>query len=130
MHVFKTTDYVNRALDGSALRQQVLSNNLANANTPNFQRSDVDFSSLFGPKISQLQLHTTHAEHTRNTSKNQNSPSVRRDSASTLRNDGNNVDIDREMVMLMENQLHYQAMADILNRNLSILRSVIGEGRR
>jgi flagellar basal-body rod protein FlgB len=47
-----------------------------------------------------------------------------------MRNDGNNVDLERERVYLMENQLYYDSLIDAVSRKLGQLRSVIGEGRR
>ncbi|MCP6497754.1 hypothetical protein NL476_27720, partial [Klebsiella pneumoniae] len=56
--------------------------------------------------------------------------SVVQDRSSVMRNDGNNVDPDREKVLITENQLHYDSLIDAVSRKLSQLRTVIGEGRR
>jgi flagellar basal-body rod protein FlgB len=47
-----------------------------------------------------------------------------------MRTDGNNVDVERERVLLLENQLHYESLIDAVSRKLGQLRNVIGEGRR
>ncbi len=132
--MFKTVDLLNRGLSGASLRQNILSNNLANANTPNFKRSDVSFASelMASPSSSgRLPLYRTHNQHLQRRLDGQMAQgfSIHQDTQTVMRNDGNNVDVDREMVMVMENQLHYQAMADVANRRLSQLRNVIGEGR-
>ncbi len=125
--MFKLVDLLTQGLDGTALRHRVLSNNLANANTPQFQRSDVDFSHIFA-KTASLPMNVTHENHINfNQQRYRNNIQVIQDDTTTIRNDGNNVDVEREMVMLMENQLHYQAMTDVLSRNISMLRLVIGE---
>jgi flagellar basal-body rod protein FlgB len=49
---------------------------------------------------------------------------------SQLRNDGNNVDVDREMSRLAETSLTYNALVQAMNMKLSGLRSAIFEGRR
>ncbi len=130
--MFKVADFVGKGLDGTSLRHTVLSNNLANVNTPLFRRSDVDFSAFMAQESikSHLSLYKTHNNHLYRSSDSSSRFGVYQDNSSVMRNDGNNVDAEREMVMLMENQLHYQAMADVLSRNLSLLRSVIAEGRR
>ncbi|MCR4398803.1 MAG: flagellar biosynthesis protein FlgB, partial [Firmicutes bacterium] len=55
---------------------------------------------------------------------------VRVDSTTSQRNDRNNVDIDREMTLLAENTLLYNALARQLSQKISLLRTVITEGRR
>ena len=47
-----TQDALEQALAGSALRQKALADNLANANTPGFRRSDVDFQSKLAGALS------------------------------------------------------------------------------
>lgn len=127
--MFKLVDIITKGLDSASLRHKVLSNNLANANTPQFRRSDVDFSAVFLGS-GKLPLKSTHNKHVTNSIRSRYSRSVVvQDKSTSMRNDGNNVDIDREMVLVLENQMHYQAMTDTVNRNLSLLRSVIGEGR-
>ena len=137
MGVFRTVDRLHQGLSGASLRQSVLSNNLSNANTPGFKRSDVNFIDQMKKPTQhrgQLSLARTHSRHiphpvTSHTEEASQSFHISEDSTTTMRNDGNNVDVDREMVMVMENQLHYQAMADTANRRLTQLRGVIGEGR-
>ncbi len=132
--MFKTVDLLKQGLSGASLRQSVLANNMANANTPNFKRSDVDFASQLtatGSEPGKLGLQRTHGNHLQNGPAGSSSPSfaIQQDTTTAMRNDGSNVDVDREMVMIMENQLHYQAMADAVNRRLGQLRNVIAEGR-
>ncbi len=126
--MFKFADMITQGLNVSSLRQKILSNNLANANTPNFRRSDVDFAAVFA-QVNSIPVEITHKNHI-NIKGNNNQSHIKQDKSNLMRNDGNNVDVDREMMFLLENQLHYQAMADVVSRNLSMLRSVIGEGRR
>src|SRR5919112_4470523 len=76
---------LERAISGAAMRQEVLANNLANAETPGFQRSDVDFHSTLAQAMqtgsSAAIESATFSEQTDN---------------QTLRADGNGVDIDVE----------------------------------
>ena len=54
MELFDTTMVgLERAMSGAQMRQQVLANNLANANTPGFKRSDVDFHSALAAAFGQ-----------------------------------------------------------------------------
>lgn len=125
--MFKLVDALAQSLDASSLRHQVLSDNLANTNTPDFRRSDVEFSQVFNNvKLSMAKTDARHLEHRKFNSK----ISIVQDESTIMRNDGNNVDPDREMIFLLENQIYYQTMTDMLNRNLGLLRSVISEGGR
>ncbi len=131
--MFKTVDQLQKALGAAAQRHVVLSNNLANANTPGFKRSDVVITSTFAEEYrSRLRrpgaarTHPKHLEFRRNTGV---SWRVVQDNSTTMRNDGNNVDPDREMALVAENQLYYQALVEAVNRKLRSLRSAITEGR-
>lgn len=108
---------VEKAMQGSLLRQQVLANNVANANTPGFQRSDVDFQSALAqafsgsPTASQIQ---------------QISFQPQTDSTGAMEVDGNSVDINTEMADMSENTLDYQALESVMATRMSILKTSIG----
>lgn len=117
-----TMAILNRALDGSALRQKTIANNIANLNTPGYKSRSVDFedqlkSALADPESSEDALDGF-------------KPTVTVDNSTDYRTDGNNVDVDSEMARLAENQLYYSAITTLLNKKLSILKSVISEGKR
>jgi len=57
-------------------------------------------------------------------------PEVIRESDTSVRPDGNNVDIDREMSLLAENALEYNLYISLLSKKVEGLLSVINEGRR
>jgi flagellar basal-body rod protein FlgB len=120
MGLFDITDLVlERGLQGAALRQQVLSNNLANANTSGFKRSDVDFQSSLNAA-----LDLGDAE----SSLDRVSFQPETDTTSAMRADGNNVDFDQEMASLTENALHYESMLSIHRARVQMLRTAIGGG--
>ena len=109
---------IEKAMQGSLLRQQVLANNIANANTPGYQRSDVDFQSALAqafssgtPSTSQLEQITF-------------SPRVAANGAMQV--DGNTVDINTENADLSENTLDYQALESVMGTRMSILKTAIG----
>jgi flagellar basal-body rod protein FlgB len=119
LELFDTTLVgLERAMSGSALRQQVIANNIANANTPNFKASDVDFHTAleqaFAGQPTVDQVDSTKF-------------SVQTDSASTGRMDGNNVDIDQQMANLSENTLDYQSLESVMASRISILKTAIGQ---
>lgn len=132
--MFKIVNRLGIGLDKASLRHEVLSNNLSNFNTPGFKRSDVQvnggFTSEFN-KVSASELRRTNQRHLGGVSAAPNQPfSVVQDQSHSMRNDGNNVDPEREKVLLMENQLYYDSLIEAVARKLGQVRSVIGEGRR
>lgn len=111
---------LERALVGSALRHKEIANNIANANTPGFKRSDVDFASVLSTALAA-------ARSPEDIERLTFVPTV--DGQSSARADGNNVDIDAEMAALHENALTYQALALVAKARLRMLEIAIGGGR-
>lgn len=111
---------LDRALQASGMRQQSIANNIANVNTPGFKRSDVSFDGVLeealGNGASNEELQSL-------------SPEVSVDSSTTMRVDGNNVDIDREMANLAENNIRYNALVQIAAKRMSTLKNLIQETR-
>lgn len=108
------------ALHGTELRQQIVSNNLANVNTPGFKRSDVEF----GPALAEaLQFNNT------TSAVGAVVPNVRTDTTSTMRVDGNNVDVDREATYLAQTQLQFSALMAVVTKNLTTMSSIITGAR-
>ncbi|HHY10959.1 MAG TPA: flagellar basal body rod protein FlgB [Firmicutes bacterium] len=133
--MFKTVNKLNVGLDKSTLRHSVLSSNLANFNTPGFKRSDVQSHTKFAGELQRAtgRLAVTHPRHlTARSALGAKTArfSVVQDLSTSMRNDGNNVDPDRERVLLLENQMYYESLIDAVSRKLGQLRSVITEGRR
>lgn len=121
---------LEKGLDASSLRQKVLADNVANVDTPNFKRSDVDFqavlNSALGNNEASLPLKRTSPRHLPGVAEPA-SPAVVQDNSTTLRNDGNNVDIDREMANVAENGIYYNSLTQALSSQLGLLRMVITE---
>jgi len=130
----KAFQSLQKGLDAAAERQRVAAHNVANVNTPNFKRSEVVFAEgLRGALVrgGGVSLAVTHPRHIGSQDElAQVRHSVRRDNSTTMRADGNNVDIDREMAAMASNQLKYNAMTQLVNEKYGLLRYVIHEGRR
>lgn len=121
---------LQKGLEASSLRQQVLSNNVANIDTPNFKRSDVDFQAVLGAALGEpskgLSLKLTSPRHIPGAGDGVDGGNVIvTDQSTTLRNDGNNVDVDSEMSKVAENGLYYNSLTNAISLQLSLLRMVI-----
>lgn len=123
--------YLSKGLDASALRQRVHAHNLSNVNTPNFKRSTVQFEEILKHAVAgNKTLATTSSAHIGRNDRETADARIVRDTATSMRTDGNNVDVDKEMAELAVNQLYYNALSQQLDGRLAGLRYVINEGRR
>ena len=119
---------LEKGLDATALRNRVLANNIANVDTPGYKRSDVDFEAILGAELGQesdrLALKTSSPRHLPGLESGQGNAVVT-DERGTMRNDGNNVDVDREMTRVAENTIQYNSTIRALSSQLAILRMVV-----
>lgn len=122
------------ALQAAEMRQRVISNNVANGDTPHFKRSEVLFEELLeqsmGNKQGQLVGKRTNQKHIPIglSSTNVPIPKVIADETTSMNNNENNVDIDREMSLLAKNQLSYNFYVQQINHDVKMMRTAI-EGR-
>jgi flagellar basal-body rod protein FlgB len=119
----KTIDTLSKSLDLQLVRQTVISDNIANAETPGFKARRVDFegelqravtaveTGAIGPEIQEVQATITQDPH------------------SELGQDLNTVDMDREMAAMTKNDIQYSAGTQLLNKKYVFLNYAIGEGR-
>ncbi len=121
-------DYINvldRAADAAWQRNEAISNNIANVDTPGYKRQDVAFESVL-----QQALGNNRYESMDDKVANVNLGRLRGrayvDYANySYRLDGNNVDIENENVMLAENQLKYQGLISSINQEFTNLQTVM-----
>lgn len=125
---------MEKALSASSLRQNVISNNIANVNTPGFKKSEVAFETILQEALgggSTIPLVKTNERHISPTLQNIDdvSPSLNTINSTSLRTDGSNVDIDIEMAELAKNNIYYDAVAQQLGKYFTNLKSVISGGK-
>ena len=106
---------LERAMAGASMRQKTLTENLANANTPGYQRKDVDFHSALQSAL----VGGSNAV-------KQTSFSAMQTGEGAVRADGGTVDVDKESAELAENGLEYQALSTVVNARADILRAAMG----
>ncbi|MGA2881529.1 MAG: flagellar basal body protein [Bryobacteraceae bacterium] len=91
-------------------RQKLVASNIANADTPGYQTKDIDFES-------ELQSQLSGAK-----------PNVIEVSGLKNKNDGNNVDMDREARLLAENALRFSVASQLAHSEINTIRTAIQEG--
>ncbi len=121
-------DYINvmgKAADASWIRNEAISNNIANADTPNYKRQDVNFEDELhrALKNSRYEAMDSKVRHLR---VNELNPRTYTDyDGFSYRVDGNNVDIDTENVMLATNQIKYEGIMNSVSAEFKNLQSVM-----
>ena len=121
-------DYINvldKAADASWLRNDAISNNIANADTPGYKRQDVNFETQLA-KALRSSRYTSMDSKVANVKMNRLNPITYTDySGYSYRIDGNNVDPDTEGVYLAKNQVVYQGLTESINQEFKNLQSVM-----
>ena len=117
-------------MDASNLRQQLLTQNLANVNTPYYKRLDLDFKSVFAAEVdkNELEIKRTHSNHFGNTIPGVGPLKVDRETKTNERYDQNNVDVEYESSQLAENSLYFQSLATSWKKEMTRLKQAI-DGR-
>lgn len=129
----KNLDIMKREMDVSVLRQNVISNNIANSDTPNFKRSVVNFESqlkraLDSEKVVPFPQSITNERHIAfDKPMDWRTVSPRRvlDYLTEAKNNGNNVDIEEEGMNALTNQLLYTTLAQVVSSEIQRVNIVL-----
>ncbi len=125
---------LHKSLDFRGRRNVLLASNVANVETPGYKAKDLVFEKSLGKAMKASipgPLNVTNARHMdgRNILPlHLVKPEMIRTSNPVGNIDGNSVDLEREMVKLGENQVVYQALAQMISHKFSQLRTAIREG--
>jgi flagellar basal-body rod protein FlgB len=121
-------DYINvlgTSLDAASKRNDIISNNIANVNTPNYKRKDISFETELKNAFANASESTVDAR-VKNLDLSSMGQNVYTDySELSYRYDGNNVDIDTENGILAKNQIKYNGLMELLNKDFTFLKSVM-----
>jgi flagellar basal-body rod protein FlgB len=93
-----------------AAREKVVSSNIANADTPGYKTQDVDFGSVLEDAISGAP------------------PRIVQPSGLRVKNDGNNVDLDREARLLAENALRFNIASNLIRSQIRSIHTALQDG--
>ena len=129
----KTNYLLERSLDVESARRKVISNNIANVDVPHFKRSEINFESELKSAINENERGESGRVPTKLTDDKHIPffiprditdvhPRINLDYNSTYRNDGNNVDIEKEMVDASKNLMRYNSFVNTLNHNYKMLK--------
>jgi flagellar basal-body rod protein FlgB len=119
----KNMDILTRELNVSTLRRNVIANNVANADTPNFKRSDVNFESQLKRALDSEKTTEPFAQYVTDPKDipfnkpadwRQVQPRRVLDYLTEAKNNGNNVDIEQEGMDALSNELIYTTLAQVI----------------
>jgi flagellar basal-body rod protein FlgB len=139
------TTVLTQALSGLTTRQAVISSNLANIDTPNYQAQSVDFETALsqeveamyspqgsalapasGPSASMAMLTSDPRHFSSIGTDGQGQATTTSTVNETLKNDGNTVDLETEMTALTETQIKYSAVSRLMTNKFGQLSDVLG----
>jgi flagellar basal-body rod protein FlgB len=120
-----TITALKTALNGLSQRQQIISQNLANVDTPGYQAREVNFEDSLKRAMQQedFSMVTTNPAHLTIQNKVAGTTVEARPGGS-VRTDGNNVDIDVELTDMSETGIQYQAVSQAASQKLLLLKSI------
>ena len=101
---------LERYMDLLSARQKLVASNIANVDTPGYTTKDIDFQYEFANALGLP-------------------PTVVGVSGLPVRNDGNNVNLDRESRLLAENALRFQVATSLLRSDITNVKAAIDEGK-
>lgn len=123
-----TMKSLESALNATAARQNVISQNIANVDTPFYKAKEVVFKHELEKAIS-IQAKKTHQNHIEFKYNNKSDYVIKSKNNTVMNNNGNNVDIDKEMALLAENQILYNALIERLNGKFNAIKTVARGGK-
>ena len=134
MEISKAHGLLKSALDFRAMRQDLISSNISNADTPFYRPRDVNFENHLTAKAQEvfnankepeLKLATTHGAHVQPKDEFSGKSTLFFRDGHMARNDGNSVDLDVETTEMAKNSTMFNALVAALKKDGAIFKSVI-----
>ncbi|MGV3024298.1 flagellar basal body rod protein FlgB [Clostridium thermobutyricum] len=119
---------LKEGLKASSLRGKAIANNIANINTKNYKRDTVVFEENLNKTINDFKLKKTNSKHLEN-GENLGNITLAKDTSTSMRSDGNNVDLDIEKTNQAANTLKFNALVQQASGKLNNISYVIRGGR-
>lgn len=117
----------SKAMDGLSYRRNVISQNVANVDTPGYHSLELNFESELQRSMSsspKLSMSLTNTKHQLSKNEASGINQVKLRSGGSERADGNNVDIDTELVQMTETGIRYNALSTVVSKKLSLLKEI------
>ncbi len=129
----KTTNALQTSIGMRQVRQNVINSNIANAETPGYQAQKMDFEDALGRALDidgLRHMSTSHGDHiVVGGATAAVRPDIYANPEGAINNDGNTVDLEKEMSALSENAIMYKAALQLINKKMAALKYAASEGR-
>ena len=123
--VFNYVNVMQKTMDATAMRSEVILNNMANVNTPGYKRKDIRFETELKHAFARASQDTVDAR-VKNLDLEALTPKTYTDYEElSYRYDGNNVDINNENAILAEVQTKYNALMALINSDFASMRAAM-----
>lgn len=125
---YNTYNLIKEGLQASNLRAKTIANNMANINTKDYKKFNVVFEdNIKNGGNTGLSLKRTNEAHFSSDDEQNRNISIQQDKSTSMRSDGNNVDLDVEKVNQAANTLKYNALITVINRQFSDMKTVMSK---
>jgi len=123
--VYNYINVLDKAADAAWLRNEAITNNIANADTPGYKRQDISFEGELKKAMKVSRYESVDAKVADLKSRDLQASTYTDYDSFSYRLDGNNVDIQTENVTLVKNQLKYNGLVQSANQEFSNLKMVM-----
>jgi len=126
----QTLDAMEAYMSRLTQRQQIVTSNLANIDTPGYKTKDISFHATMQDLLSEdsVKMQTTHPEHNQNMIQVFPQTQVFEVQGLPSREDQNNVDLDTELLKLSETSFAYSLITQMVRHKFGIISTAIHEG--
>ncbi len=126
----KTLQALAASLKFREMRQEIISSNVANANTPDYKAKRVDFEAALARALDTDEQQTLKSDDGKHFNVggggfNNLAPEIYEDPNGIVSDDGNTVDVEAEMAKMAENKILYDATIQLLNKKLGMMKYII-----
>ena len=133
IHISRSHDLMESAMNYRAARQDIIAGNIANADTPFYRPKDISFedtlaqksAEIFNNKSEELQMAQTNGAHLGPIDSGSSKPTTFFRDGHMARNDGNSVDLDVESTEMAKNSTMFNALTAALKKDSALFKSVI-----
>jgi len=120
----ETLSFYQKTLEGLWTRNELISNNIANSDTQGYLSKDINFEKVINEYLS-----ASKADYKSEIDPENIKYRIEHKRGLDVKSNGNNVDMDKEMVSLAENQMKYDLVSQALKFQLNLINTVLSESK-
>ena len=124
-NIFDNLDIYGKGLTGVRLKSEVIADNIANVDTPRYKAKDISFENIFSEYLKRYQSIPERKQYL-----TESKFLLRERPGLEIQSNGNNVNIETEMISSVKNNLLYDVLVKSLNSRINLIKSAIKEGKR